>query len=882
MSYVTQASIPEYVFYLLFSTLSINSLILTCYDFWDFQPPCYSYNLYRVLERHPGASLQDRTAILSHINDLGPPDLVNLTKIIGTPTKNSTAASLQTTGTYLYYTGADTSNVATIAALLNSLAMIIGQEQQLWFGKLKPFHVSHATYSTYNAFRKLDLRVNVAFPGSVSWEVLDAYGNQASSDLIPENEVDDMWIECFISSIVRSLITADDDGDFSSIVEIRRINPFLDSNISIPEFLNGFKKLFLEGEKLGCNENIQVPNTLNNHLIDAFFKCIELTHCYDLALKVLYELYKSHNEVATLIAKTLFLADRELEAVKFIHDKLSLSKNVNEIPGSSTLLLLQSEYCLNKSRPDLALPLAIKSVESAPSMFAPWAHLVKVYIALNKFDEALLTLNACPMVTHKDKYILKRIALGVAKKINDVSNNSSSNTNDSNIPLSNEMHLPLPQDVFLRGVTDLNSLDVANEHSKLLSSQANPNNKRLSIDKNSISPQSLLALPAASLKSTFRSAYSLLAEIVLKIGWEGMLNIRSKVFVMEEEWNGGNNSNNRLNVNLANNNKKSVESTSELNGEFRKKRLCERWLDNLFMLLYEDMKVYTLCRAQEMQAESMTDSLSSNEPTSANKSLSISETLGLWGGARNSSNDLINNNNNNNNNNNKYPKIDPYTESRSCLEWELIGLVSERLGHIRDAQRCYERALAKRFSVRAAKKLIGIYSRWRDRARIQIGIQGKLQYASQYSNKQGLLGQSKWNTSTMTINGNVSGNGNINNNEQLNLNETLHANSSMLSISKIPTSTNYNVHVRDPMRYDPALLRLLVGLLVWDYRWYTMFSPLLLDTLANIVNDMGVTKTESEVRVWFDDIQGNRGIFDIVNMSINVLQSWKRIEVDNE
>ncbi|TID30930.1 hypothetical protein CANINC_000483 [Pichia inconspicua] len=73
----------------------------------------------------------DRRAILAHINDLGSPDLVTLTKFIGIPTPKSTPQFLQTIGTYLYYTGADTSNVATVAAILSSISTIISKEPQL-------------------------------------------------------------------------------------------------------------------------------------------------------------------------------------------------------------------------------------------------------------------------------------------------------------------------------------------------------------------------------------------------------------------------------------------------------------------------------------------------------------------------------------------------------------------------------------------------------------------------------------------------------------------------------------------------------------------------------------------------------------------------------
>lgn len=81
--------------------------------------------------------------------------------------------------------------------------------------------------------------------------------------------------------------------------------------------------------------------------------------------------------------------------------------------------------------------------------------------------------------------------------------------------------------------------------------------------------------------------------------------------------------------------------------------------------------------------------------------------------------------------------------------------------------------------------------------------------------------------------------------------------------------------------YDPALLRLSVGLLVWDYRWYTLFSPLLLDTLAEVFNDIGSTKAESEVRIWFDEHEGNRGVLDLVNLATTILESWGRVETEH-
>ena len=45
-----------------------------------------------------------------------------------------------------------------------------------------------------------------------------------------------------------------------------------------------------------------------------------------------------------------------------------------------------------------------------------------------------------------------------------------------------------------------------------------------------------------------------------------------------------------------------ASSAEESRGEdataLQSKRLCERWLDNLFMVLYEDLRVYTIWRAE--------------------------------------------------------------------------------------------------------------------------------------------------------------------------------------------------------------------------------------------------------------------------------------------
>lgn len=86
------------------------------------------------------------------------------------------------------------------------------------------------------------------------------------------------------------------------------------------------------------------------------------------------------------------------------------------------------------------------------------------------------------------------------------------------------------------------------------------------------------------------------------------------------------------------------------------KRLCERWLDSLFMVLYEDLRVYTIWRTQMAQyrAQQM-----------------------------------------------QYKK--------SAEEWEILGDLAERLQHQEEAVEAYRACLSLRFSPRALAGILRMY-----------------------------------------------------------------------------------------------------------------------------------------------------------------------------
>ncbi|CUM49917.1 unnamed protein product [Debaryomyces fabryi] len=598
-------------------------------------------------EEYLDSSLIERTSRLHTFTDLGPADLCNIHKQSVTSKKNSEI------GTFLYYTGVDTSNSASIAAHLQGLANLIGSKSQYWFGEKKHWKVPELTYCTYNAFSKVDMRVTVHIPGKFESSIINSDG-KLIHDKVSDNESEKLWLETFVTSIIRCLIDSDDDdaNKVGGLVEVRKLNPFNNGKTSkelLDYFMKGFETLFWDGPKLGCGIEIPQPTIISNYLVDGFIKCVELTQNYEEALEILERLKEKEPGVVTLIAQVLLLKDEEIKAVQVMNDGV-ISNN-----RDADLLLLQAQFCVDKKRYDLALNISKQAVKSSPSDFKTWAMLVKVYTKLNDFENALLTLNSCPMNSHKEKYYLKRI-----------------------VPLkggNEDLHLPSPVDVTLDEVSNLQSNEIGYEQRNL-------------------DPQ-LINLPAANLKSTFAKAYDLLTEIVNKTGWEALLKYRAKVFVMEEEYrkdrnsNANNSSNGHTRKNSTNsdlNGESTVENGTSngmendasstlamkspkkddqtniedmdesLENEFKKKRLCERWLDNLFMLLYEDLRAYTMWQAEyvHFQAQQM-----------------------------------------------EYKK--------TTLEWEILGLIAYRLKHFKEGSVAFANALSGRFSAKSTREMLRYY-----------------------------------------------------------------------------------------------------------------------------------------------------------------------------
>lgn len=751
-----------------------------------------------------GYALNERKQKISQFQDLGPPDLITLVKYV--PSANSTANAKDKTshlhgktvtitesaaqivgsqnnknnsttdespitdlhsinqlkgeiGTFFYSLGADTSDPTSIAIYLKTIADTISEQPQAWFGKNKAFHVARISFSTFNTFRKCDVNVVVHIPGTLQTYILDINGEQVQ--LTPGSELHELiWAETFFSGVVRSLMLMKDNAEESEVqnlVETLIIDPLKSGQIdSISNtFINLFPKVYEKGALLGAPCQVTNVTRTNNYLVETLIEVVRLTKNVDKCREMLEKLSMKFPEVVVILARVLMTNDLEIDAIQLINKTLEApSMDLNnpfKLDYTADLLCIQSEFLLEmKQDYELAKDVAKNACNFSPSEFKPWYLLAKSYIKLNDIENALLTLNACPMAPLKEKYTLKRV-----------------------VPIQSDanLHLPLPVDVVLEEVSALNPQDIQKEHR--------------------LADPALVNLAAANLKSTFQLAYKLLTEIVQITGWEALLKYRSNIFVMEEEYQGSSDNNSNSNENdkestttpavtnpeesniaEATNNTEKTDSLPEafsnegsengqtatngdeiskhvtigenivINGDeniaekrhqnLRSKRLCERWLDNLFMLLYEDLKTYTLWQTEQLYFEAQ---------------------------------------------NTKYNKL--------TVEWELFGLCARRLGHYPEAARAFQQGLSQRFSSDSARKLLEYYMEEIKRVK------------------------------------------------QDSMNPSLELTSSQI-VSKLDD-------------LDKRIIDLCVKICCWNHRWYIEFSTKLIDSLALVVQDMGLTKVSNEI-----------------------------------
>ncbi|KAI1493601.1 chaps-domain-containing protein [Biscogniauxia mediterranea] len=605
-------------------------------------------------------SIDARTETLVSLRELGPPDLVHLLK------QNLRNTGKQT-GVYHHVTGVDASSSASLAAYINTLTY---KEH----GQAATHKIVEGLYCCYNAFSRLDMRVHVTIPGTVEAYCVDERGEKRKA-------TDELWLETYLCSVLRAYSYADDgSGDtIRKIMGVRRFNPVTNTETE-HKFLSAAETLFFRGWQLGSDSVVQVPNNVSNHLTAGLLKYFHTTGRFASAINLFEKLRTQNVEVSSLLAKVLFMGNEEVQGVRVLFQALKDS------PMDYVMLDTQAEFLLKKGmaaetaaqkeeRLKMALGCADRSTIAAPSEFGTWARLAQVYVALEDWENALTILNSCPMFTYQDK----------------------------DAPI-----MPEPKDVYLPTLPETRLDEIDSEPESRYSEQIDPSLLNLRA-----------AAYRGTFKLAYNILTEMTAKIgwdqLLKIrstvfvmedeyrterhdsvaqgptakrnastdGLPGSPRASTNGDPAKEEKEGeeGKKADDADSTapTLTNGNgeSKTVEkpthtidpgevkadsdataTTDEHLSRLNNKRLCERWLDSLFMVLYEDLRVYTIWRTQMAQyrAQSM-----------------------------------------------QYKK--------SAEEWEILGALAERLQHHDEAVEAYRACLAARFSPKALSGILRVFEK---------------------------------------------------------------------------------------------------------------------------------------------------------------------------
>ncbi|KAI8978522.1 Chs5p-Arf1p-binding proteins-domain-containing protein [Pilobolus umbonatus] len=527
-------------------------------------------------ESETGESIVARTDALGTFHELGPPDLCHIFKTNSKP-------GVKEIGSYHYVSGVDASSSASLAAYLNSLTYSM-DDSQSWFTKSNAWRIRSGIYCCYNAFSRVDLRVEVKIPGGVESYYVDVRGERHEANATH-------WQETYLSAILRATLYSDDS--FYRLAGYRKLDPITDVKAE-QRFLEAAESLFWKGSQLGSKPEIQVATSVHNYLTDGLMKYFADGYRYQPAIDFFRRLHKLDPQVGALLAQVYINQNEEIQAIRVLHDDMKLSAM------SFPLTHVQIDFLRSKGDYNRALQLAKYAVDRTPSEYLTWAKLTEVYMDLEDYKNALLTLNSCPMFTYNERDMHR-------------------------MPPPCRTHLPMKPDIMNTGIME--------EESPVKEAESDSNLSRL---------------PAPALHGTFAKAYTLLTRLVFSLGWDQLLKYRSEVFVMEEEYRKRKTSEDEA-IQLLD--KAAVEES-----KISTKRLCERWLDNLFMVLYEDLRVYTFWRTEYTHYKAQNV---------------------------------------------------PYRKTGT--EWELLGDLALRLGHEDEAKIAYEHCLDHKFSAKAWMRLLSIY-----------------------------------------------------------------------------------------------------------------------------------------------------------------------------
>ncbi|KLO14038.1 chaps-domain-containing protein [Schizopora paradoxa] len=686
-----------------------------------------------LFETDLGEALTARTESLSSFRELGPPDLCHVVKSTG-------KAGQKDLGSYHYVSGVDASSSASLAAYINSLTYSI-DDNSGWFSKSTAWKVRSGCYCCFNAFSRVDVRVDVKIPGGVVAYVIDLRGER--HDTTPE-----LWQETYLSAMLRAILYGDDSTYW--LEAYRRLDPVTSYEDEL-HFLEAAEALFLQGWQVGSDPEIQVASVVSNHLTAGVMKYFGDSFRFQQAANLFEKVSVREPEVASLLARSYIGMNEEVKAAQI------MANAIRDNPQSYTLLHAQCDFLRSKGKHEWALKLARQAVNCAPSEFVTWEKLTEVYTELGQFESALLTLNSCPMFTYNGRDAHRtitpaKINLPYKVAIADILPERRKTEDDEADPALQRLPAPGLKGTWARAYALLAKLvskigwdELLKTRSAVFVMEEEYRMQKAHSDVRAVVQQANGESTGGKViheDGTVRDSMFSKTSTAVGGGDEADDDASIKGVISKEPGDLGHSAT-ESDVNLIPTIKISTEAdlakeeteekdekdekekveNGDVNGEakgkdketvppetaglekpvpsasgdtsdsqdeakspaqdgfsFSNKRLCERWLDNLFMILYEDLRIWTIFRAEVAHL-----------------------------------------------------KMQHVAYRKTGLEWEILGDLGLRLHHKEEAKEAYQRCLeSQRYSIKPWLKLMEMYA---DEGDLQRTLQTAIRVAAYQHNE---------------------------------------------------------------------------------------------------------------------------------------------------
>ncbi|KAG2733443.1 hypothetical protein G9P44_002968 [Scheffersomyces stipitis] len=499
------------------------------------------------------------------------------------------------------------------------------------------------TYCTYNVFSKSDFRVRIVVQmyGSskklplhidTTYHVIPRHGHKNTS--YTSQNISDLsssfWEEVKVSNIIRSVVQLDNPA--LQLTGLVSYGDFTQNSASLEVSVKLLVKFLNRGTSCGsnpgygtataCGHNNESPKKTNhyrNNLVDSLLRLCKLDisgSVCDLAVREINSKFKpgEWDYLILRIYKIQRGSNKEHDYLELSHQHLS---TFDVHTTQSALILVEQVYFLiSKERYDMALVLAQKSVQILPLDFECWYSLVLTYILVGDFERALLVFNSLPVTLNPRTRESNIESVSGAREtytsmFTQRIRNNEEPISEKNFNLtfpapsikSESGHVPVASinkiwhDLFIFNPHLRHSINgnhfsqspIVNGSARDISSVDQSILKICGLysSRNMLSMQSS-GTPTSSLldftrKSTWGRSYDLLSLFIALVGWDQIVTMKDKLFSGP---------------------KNTALSSSQLpfvvdhGSKVHSLVNCEPWLDQLFLVIYDDLKtIMTLTSA---------------------------------------------------------------------------------------------------------------------------------------------------------------------------------------------------------------------------------------------------------------------------------------------